>query len=89
MIKTLDNCKTDDIILGQNGDKCRVMDRVGELIYRSSWWLPDSFQEVISVSDAKKKGWKILQKHDAIPYTVKEAEEELSRYLGKFIKIIN
>lgn len=85
---TLQNCRKNDIIITTNGDKCCVLMKEGKLIHRSKWWEYESFSEIITVSDAGKAGWKVMQEHGQIPMTIQEAEMFIYQLGGKFVKII-
>lgn len=78
------NFTAGDTIITLGGEQARVLGRLGLVIVRSGWFNFDTYGEIVSIADAKKKGWRFIQKDGKVPMT----KEEIERFFGRPIEII-
>lgn len=68
------NFSLGDIIVAKDGSKARVLAITGDIFARSAWYSYDTFQEWVSIKDAIKRDWRLVQHDDTVPMTKSEIE---------------
>lgn len=84
---TWDNFEVGDILVNSDGDKAKILARLGDVFWRSVFDDFYSYSMGLTIHEAKKYGWTFKQ-----PVTEEVEEltvEEISKRLGKTIKVVN
>lgn len=75
-MRKIESCKEGDILISKEGDTTKILARIGAIIARSSWSLHDCFSEWLTISEAKRRDYR-LQHKGRYPMTLEEAESTL------------
>lgn len=60
-MKPISKCTAGDILMDTTGSKCKVLGRLGDLIFRSEYYRYDvSWYRPMTIQEAEKEGWKVL-----------------------------
>lgn len=74
-----------DFILIPNGDKAKVLGVCDDIFFRSEWQrFTVASRDVMSIQEAKEKGWLVMRENGPIPMH----QEEIEKLLGHAIKFI-
>lgn len=84
MINQWEGVQVGHIIVGNAGDKAKILAVIGNLIARSAWYSFESFAEWITIEDCIKRGF-LLKKGTKIVMT----KQEIEALLGSDLEIIN
>lgn len=77
-LKQLEDCEHGDILADRTGSKSMVLGRLHDLIFRSEYYNFDvAYYRPMTVSEAKKEGWKVLTKDGKTPVSKQEVEDLL------------
>lgn len=77
-MKLISKCKAGDIIQDTTGSKCMVLARLNSLIFRSEYFRYDiSWYRPMTIQEAEKERWKVLDKEGRESIDRKEVERLL------------